>query len=670
MQYRADIDGLRAIAVLAVVLFHLKLEVFSGGFVGVDVFFVISGFLITTIIRQEIEQKTFSFVGFYERRFRRILPAMFVMLVSVLIVSSFLFDPAKYQTVGESAVSTLLFGANVYFEHAVGYFDTHAETKPLLHMWSLGVEEQFYIFLPFLLIFLHSRMTAPNVSKLVFAILVISFVAASFKISHKPTEVFYLLHFRAWELLAGSLLAYLKPLNAATKASQILSLLGLFLIVSSVLGFDSKTPFPGPFAMVPVLGASLIIWAGHSGNFVSRVLSLKLLVWFGLISYSLYLWHWPVIAFAEQLALAGYELTQPWLLFGVSTLFAYLSWRLVETPVRRKTAGFSPQRIVMAGGMASAMLIILSSMVIFSSGLPQRLYGSELTAFNQDGEVWQHWNECERRSKNMRSVESLCSLGEKNAEVSVVVWGDSHAISMAPAIDAALKRNGIKGVFIARNGCPPLLQTGRLNKPACLQFNDAVAEYVDTHSNLTAAMLVSRWSVFATGQLYGQSEKVIHLVDHAEQHGDALNLEVFERGLERTVDVLAKRGMGVMIVEQVPETYHDVPSISYLANQFSKLDLRGFMPKVTEFEARQSGVTAVFSRIAKLENVRFFAPAQFLCSSGYCEIALENTPLYTDDNHLSVAGAEMLSLPLTRFIQYEGGVTDDEYASGTLPEKQ
>ena len=650
MQYRADIDGLRAIAVLAVVLFHLKLEVFSGGYVGVDVFFVISGFLITSIIRREIELGEFSFAGFYERRFRRILPAMFAMVIVVLLTSALLFDPAKFQSVGESAASTLLFGANIYFEHAVGYFDSHAETKPLLHMWSLGVEEQFYIFLPLILLLLHKRYKSVTIPKVLVLLILSSFVAAAWNIDKKPTETFYLLHFRAWELLCGSLLAYVTPYQGSKLKASLISLLGLGLVLFSVFGFDVDTLFPGPSAFIPVFGASLIIWAGGRGNLISKLLSIKPFVWFGLISYSLYLWHWPVIVFFEHISLAGFETNNVWMMFMCSVLLAYASWKFIETPVRKRTNEVSADRVVGGGLAASLVFILLSCVVIYNDGFPHRQYGGDLTEFYQGKDTWDHWHACERVAKDMDATEELCSLGSESATVSVVVWGDSHAISLAPAIDQTLKDSGQKGVFITRNGCPPLLNTSRVKKPACSRFNARVSEYINNHPTLGSVILVSRWSAFATGRLSEGQEQVITLVDLDKTSGKQNNLDVFEAGFARTIDSLAERKLNVLVVEQVPETQYDVPTISYLLEVFQGMGSDRFLPQLSNYELRHRDVAKVFSEYRTHKNVSFFDPAAHLCNGNACDIVKNGKPLYIDDNHLSVDGAMHLQRALANTL--------------------
>jgi peptidoglycan/LPS O-acetylase OafA/YrhL len=300
MKYRSDIDGLRAVAVIPVILYHTDIEYFSGGYVGVDVFFVISGYLITKLLTDDLSRGHLSIRKFYERRIRRIFPALFTVLIFTLIVSSLILLPEDYISESYSALSAALFSANIYFWANSGYFDAPASALPLLHTWSLAVEEQFYIVFPLLL--LTFKNANRNVLAIIFFVLFfVSLGISQWYVVNDTKSAFYLPHSRAWELLIGAFLALgVLPDNRSRLMRETLSITGITLISWSVFTYTDKTPFPGFSALAPSIGAALIIYAGRSGRSLPfHILTMKSIVFIGLISYSLYLWHWPIIVLTK-----------------------------------------------------------------------------------------------------------------------------------------------------------------------------------------------------------------------------------------------------------------------------------------------------------------------------------------------------------------------------------
>ncbi len=344
--YRPDIDGLRAIAVVVVVLFHAHLGPFAGGFVGVDVFFVISGYLIVGIILDDIEAGRFSIAAFYERRLRRLFPALFAVLIACTVCGYLLFLPDEYRKFGQSIVATSAFVSNFLFWYQAGYFDTPAELKPLLHTWSLAVEEQFYLIFPAFL-FVVSKYAKDATTRLVSIIAVISFALSAWSLSNHPDAAFYLPHTRMWELMIGALLVCAPiPLLTTQLVRTSAAVLGVVLIGISSTLFSSKTPFPGPAALLPCLGAALIIHAGRSGTtFVGTLLATRPFVYVGLVSYSLYLWHWPILVFARAVSVRPLSPAEAAALVVLSFIAADLSWRFVESPFRGKRGRFSRTQI-------------------------------------------------------------------------------------------------------------------------------------------------------------------------------------------------------------------------------------------------------------------------------------------------------------------------------------
>lgn len=334
MKYRAEVDGLRAVAVVPVILFHAGVPAFGGGYVGVDVFFVISGYLITTIITREMREGRFSLVHFYERRARRILPALFLVMTCCLPFAWFLLYPGQMKDFGQNVTATTLFSSNILLWFKSGYFARAADMNPLIHTWSLAVEEQFYILFPLLLMLVWRRGMRSLLVCLA-AVFLLSLGASWWAATQAPMAGFYLIPFRGWELLLGSFCAFLAPrLVARPGVDDLLSAGGLALILGAVFAFDANTPFPGLHALVPTVGAALIILFACNGTLVNRVLSLKIPVSIGLISYSVYLWHQPAFAFYRHYHLGDPPRSMMLLLALLAILAAWLSWHFVERPFR------------------------------------------------------------------------------------------------------------------------------------------------------------------------------------------------------------------------------------------------------------------------------------------------------------------------------------------------
>ena len=334
MKYRTEIDGLRALAVVPVILFHAGFELFSGGFVGVDVFFVISGYLITTILIEDLENQRFSLVSFYERRARRILPALFFVMFACIPFAWMWMLPSQMREFFQSLVAVSLFASNVLFWRESGYFDAAAEEKPLLHTWSLAVEEQYYVVFPIFL-FLAWRYGKNRVFWMIVAMASISLLLSEWGWRNKATANFYLAPTRAWELFAGSIAAFIVQKNGVRK-NNFLALLGLAAIIFSIFAYDESTPFPSLYALVPVLGVVLLILYADKDTLTAKLLGTKALVGIGLISYSAYLWHQPLFAFARIHTGGSAE---GWLMFwlsALSLLLAYFSWKFIESHFRNK----------------------------------------------------------------------------------------------------------------------------------------------------------------------------------------------------------------------------------------------------------------------------------------------------------------------------------------------
>ena len=443
LKYRADIDGLRAIAVLAVIFFHAGVPGFSGGFVGVDVFFVISGFLITSIILKDIHAGQFSIARFYERRIRRIFPALFPVIAFTVVIAAYLFDPISFEAFGKSITATTFFASNILFWREAGYFDADSITKPLLHTWSLAVEEQFYIFFPLLLIAIN-RFSKSRYFQWLLGIGLISLSTSIYEVYTHQAATVYLVPTRAWELLFGSILALgIIPQLQSNFHRSIFSIVGLGIIIFSVGFYTEETLFPGATALAPVLGASLIIYSGIGGgaSIISKFLSLKPIVYIGLISYSLYLWHWPLIVFVKYLIfrdLTPLEITG---IILATFLISALSLKFIEQPFRGNQPIIAERKKLFALS-ATVMFIasIIGAVINFENGkngMINRLYPKICSDMEnvQNDPVWKLNSQLisdDGGNNNLESKLSRFAIGTKRLKPCFLLWGDSHARALIP----------------------------------------------------------------------------------------------------------------------------------------------------------------------------------------------------------------------------------------------
>tara|TARA_B110000003_G_C16633176_1_gene527432 strand:- start:377 stop:2281 length:1905 start_codon:yes stop_codon:yes gene_type:complete len=428
MKYRAEIDGLRALAVLPVILFHAGFEFFSGGFVGVDVFFVISGYLITTIIISEMAEGSFSIVNFYERRARRILPALFFVMATCLPFAWLWLLPNDLKDFGQSLVAVSTFSSNFLFFIEGGYFGTAPELKPLLHTWSLAVEEQYYILFPIFLM-LTWRFGIKWILILLSIVFLISLGVAQWGAYNHPNGAFFLLPTRGWEILVGVFAAFYLNYNTHLKShtvNQALSLLGFGMIVYSIAAFNETTPFPSLYALIPTIGTGLLILCAVPKTYVHKLLSVKFIVGVGLISYSTYLWHQPLLAFARLRVLGELSDLTLIILCFASLVMAWFSWKFVETPFRLKTK--VGRRTTFKFALTFALFFSLTGLWLDNSDGLLRYYPKEkqkvFESFLNPSDY------VAERHKQIKLLEFTKSNDKKN----ILIIGDSHSEDLVNAV--------------------------------------------------------------------------------------------------------------------------------------------------------------------------------------------------------------------------------------------
>ena len=629
-KYRADIDGLRAIAVLAVVLFHAGLGV-SGGFVGVDVFFVISGFLITSLILKDLYCGNFSIVEFWERRARRIFPALAVVVIATLIAGWFLMLPFGLQVIGQSAVALTVFASNIQFWRTSGYFDPAAEENPLLHTWSLSVEEQFYLVVPLLLLLVFALRFQRRLGLILGLGVVASLLVSVYYLDRDPKGAFYLLPSRAWELGTGSLLVLARPVsNSALRG--FMAWLGLASVLYACFFYDAHTDFPGLAAIIPVMGTALLIWAGMTCDdaneskpkLVQRFLETKLLVGIGLLSYSFYLWHWPFFAFHRYLFSDSPSVPLALGYIILALLISIASLRYIERPFRERRFAPSRKKVFLFTGLVSLLIMMAGLSLWKTRGIPARL-PAEVALFDATkGDAF---------FQNSRSFidkeKSIALLGAKNKPCKLMVWGDSHAGVLLSMIDEICHENNISALAATKGQHPPVMEWSGAD-PASFQhaIKTQYADKVMSHirrlvqsGELEHVLLVFRWNYY--------------LEDVPRAADDDVPVAGFQGALIKTVKTLEQLGLEVSVLLEVPDFGVHVPKAVALhhwrglpeprLSQQQHIERQGFyMPLIKRLQAETPNVHLID------------ASPYFISKDGQISfIDEQGLLLYRDDHHLT-----------------------------------
>lgn len=615
--YRPEIDGLRAVAVLPVVCYHAKLG-FTGGFVGVDVFFVISGFLITSLIHKELVAGTFDLTTFWTRRVRRLLPALSAVVVAVLVAGWFTYLPENFASLGEATAAQAVLLSNFYADRHTDYFAAAPDTLPLLHFWSLAVEEQFYLVYPLALLLLaRSRRLSVwfRACAFVFALsLVLSVVG-----SHvRPIATFYLLPARAWELLLGALVVAVPNRNHVSPLlSEMGGIMGLVLIAYPALFYSSETLFPGLSALPPCLGAALIILTNRNKpNFAGKTLSLRPLVFVGLISYSLYLWHWPLLCFVNYIStkIPGVGTRMGYVLLSV--IIAALSWKYIEVPFRRPAVLKSSIRPLVFAATVLSIFLAAGLLIARAEGFPSR-FSSESLRYAEFAHERAFLNEIDVAKAKAGQFPPL-GTDDLSRPIDVLVWGDSHAMALTPVIDSLCRQLSLRGVEATHSSTPPVLDyvcpSGLKNHAPA--FAETVVAFV-AKEQIKTVILAAKWESYVTR-------------------------EHFDDALISTVETLTKLGVRVVVCKQVPRPRFDVPRHAAL------LSRAGGDPEKTRFSLRKgleqtAHTHPVFDRITTLGAVLLDPYPCFVAEDGQYRVVKDGHPLFCDDHHLSVSGAMQLS---------------------------
>ncbi|MGE0882112.1 MAG: acyltransferase family protein [Blastocatellales bacterium] len=643
-KYRPDIDGLRAIAVIPVVLFHAGFAGFHGGFVGVDVFFVISGFLITSLILPETLDGKFSIVTFYERRVRRIFPALFAVMFVCLIASYWLMWPLAFKDFGQSVVAATSFASNNLFWIKFGYFDSPADSRPLLHTWSLAVEEQFYIVFPLYLL-MTVRWFSSALKQITIAIAVVSLGLSIYLVDSSPSSAFYLAPSRAWELLLGSSLAMgvIPPLKSKL-ARTALSLTGLVLIGWAVFTFSKMTHFPGLAALFPCVGTAMVIYAGGGdGNLINRLLSVRWLVFCGLISYSLYLWHWPLIVFGELYLLRGLRYAEATVVVLVSIPLAILSWKFIEQPFRTNRTVFTRRRLFTLAGVSMVITFVLGLSLHLTEGWPTRMSPRAQQLALGSTDCHRKPDRCNSPEPEDISSDKLCRIGDVAAlNPDFVLWGDSHGEFLSNAISHAAALTRRSGYVVTSEGCPPIIGVHRLDKhySRCPAISDATLKVI-SDPGIRQVVIIARWSLWSEGTRYRyENGSDVKLFDDGDPDGELSNREVLRMGLKRTLDALQLLHKQITVVAPIPEIGWDVPSVLALESwQGRHIHSE---PTLSDFLARNQYALELLREFQSEYGFDLVYPHETLCNQKSCQVIRDQQPLYCDDDHLSKHGMSYL----------------------------
>jgi peptidoglycan/LPS O-acetylase OafA/YrhL len=586
---------------------------------------------------------------------RRLVPALVAMLTAVVAAAWWLLPPGPMREFGQSVGATTFFVSNVYYWLESGYFAPAAEDLPLLHTWSLAVEEQYYVFFP-LLLFLLARYGRRMVCWSLAGLAAASFVGAAWLVSHEPDQGFYLAHARAWELFIGALLAYdAVPRLGSRVAREVVAGAGMLGIVAAIVFYDSATPFPGVAAALPCLGAAAIIHAGSSGDSTTaRLLGSRVAVGIGLISYSLYLWHWPVFVFMRHITVV--PPTVPQILFAICLIVAaaWASWRFVEQPFRGRDAVFTRPALFAASGVVLVVFGLVGGATQVFDGFPSRFAPNVLAIAQYTRNDAAIRAKCFGLDAARLAAGEACHLGPEGVPPEFLIWGDSHSVAMLETLMHEATEHRRAGLYLGATGCPPLFEVSLANRSRsangeCHDTADYVRRTLASTPSLRTVLLIARWGLYVEARgVPGVVTNPILLSDaDAPAAAPARNLDVVKRGLRRTLPVLLQSGRRVVVLESIPEVGVNVPgALTQAAILGRRVDLGTLL---ADYHVRQARTVDLFNEATRnLGSVTMVPVASALCDEVRCRVEQDGEPLYYDDNHLSARGARLVVPAIAR----------------------
>jgi peptidoglycan/LPS O-acetylase OafA/YrhL len=631
LKHRREIDGLRALAILPVLLYHAGFSWVPGGFFGVDVFFVISGFLITGIIVSELHTVgKFSIIGFYERRARRIMPALFFIMGVMYPVAWFLLFPDQWANFNESLRWIIFFASNYFFLGKMGYFDPNIDLNPMLHTWSLAIEEQFYLFFPLILWLLWKLFKEKLWIPILAVVGIGSLLWAQTHYAIDPNGNFYLLQFRAWELIAGAIAAiFLSHRGKISYSSQWLSLLGLAMLIYSIVGLGSNLPHPGFVTLIPVVGSVLLILFAGPGTLVNRLLSMRFFVGIGLISYSAYLWHQPIFAFfrVSQLHNPTPEAFLP--LIALTLLLSWGSWKFIENPFRQRKK-FSRKFIFIATAMGMVLVLGVTWVAARSSVQAHRTSISGAS-----------FKDLQKRVSTNHGLSKTCSQFFENepkcnsgANPNVLLWGDSYAMHLALGLQSGA--HPLQFVQQTKSACNPVLEIAQQNASygipfakACIKSNQDTLDWIGRHPQIKYVILGSPWSTVLGEQsnVYGKNG----VVGPAGQYGWSQ--------FAKTLRAIEALGVKPIVVTATPTNLEDHGSC-VLRAAANKIDASAC--NFAQRDDQRHEFNLSLAAKAKAAGASVFWLDNLLCQGGTCQAERDGVVIFRDAGHLSREGSTYL----------------------------
>lgn len=650
VSYRPDIDGLRAIAVISVVIYHAFPHSFPGGFIGVDIFFVISGYLISRIIFSGLAYGDFSFSTFYAKRIRRIFPALILILSVCYVVGWFILLAQEFSLLGKHIAAGAGFFSNLVLWSEAGYFDLSADTKPLLHLWSLGVEEQFYIFWPLLIWF--STKIRINFLLLIVLLSIISFYLNISGVASNSTATFYSPQTRFWELLAGSMLAWIAVFHVenyqeiSRRFGVWLSWIGLVILLSGLSVITSELAFPGGWAILPVLGAMLLIMSGPQTWLNRTLLSNPCFVWIGLISFPLYLWHWPLLSFARLVEGETPVTSIRFFLIFLSVVLAWLTYHIVE------------QRVRYGGGWRRSLILSLMMIGIgglggwtyVKDGFPERAYNQAIASYADSIKVTSRNKECFDIVYGYKKENSwYCNLGDPTAKDKIFLFGDSHALSMLPAFERYAEENKINVLFSGVSGCPSVLGVQSMRGPEniekynCRALNDRVFEFIKDEK-IKKIILVNRW-VYYTGSISRKGINLIARNPESTTIDRQSSAEDLIWAIANTVEEYRNIGVEVVLVADNPQQLHNPLDVIRKGRGQEQYYLNASV-STDEHIKNQHAINVVLQQAGG----KYINLDASLCDEVKCPLVRDGYFLYSDSDHLSIYGSSVLYSELVRAL--------------------
>ncbi len=646
-QYSFEIQGLRGISILAVMLFHFGGVPLPGGYAGVDMFFVISGYVITQLIVREHRAGRFTLAGFYKNRVIRLLPNLFAMIVATIVIGYFLLLPYDFSQFGKSLQFTAVYLTNLVFARQQGYFDLSREVKPLLHTWSLSIEEQFYLFFPLLLVMLwrfrYRRW-------MVFGMLFVFSVAWKvWVIQQDHISSFFSFPGRIWEFMIGAMAAQVSDdIRQRFARNEWFSVVAILSILLTFLFLDERIPYAGVWVAVSCFATAALILSSH-GTRVGAVLSGKQLVFAGALSYSLYLWHWPLLVLLRNLQWEIPQLLQLPLLIVGTFAVAYPAWRFIEAPLHRNKDRYSARQAGLAT-LAFAVFVIAAGGYIYGKGGMEERFPTwvkvrqnlqDFDLYKAAGVDKNPWRACGLPTGTSGGLSSCAVIGEVGVEAKFLLIGDSHAFAWAPVFDVVASKHHQAGIYSSLPGCPPILGVHSIdvNRDMCeADLERKLGGLLDNFGDIRKVYLVAHWNMYAEGnRIKGVLQRPSMLLsDSRDESLDAQQSQhVMARAFGRTVEFFERRGIAVVVML-------DVPTLPLVIQQLAD----GYEVPLDEYRAQGRFMTEMVGRLAaENPNLSLATPGEILCQSGSCATKFGNDYLYSDNNHISAAGAFHL-LPL------------------------